>query len=652
MSEKYSQPATVCHLGWASVGNGRDWAALLAQAHPAPPFGTTRRGGQPPAGAWAALVQLARREGFAAARGDCADGDAFTSWRDRRIHVRRDATPAQAVISLAHQIGHVLLHAEIAYLGRSGDARCEGTRKLEADSAAYLVAAHLGLDAPDVRCPRVASWARTWPRDYPTAVVQAVVHRVLAAAATITSHLDAALTEATPSTPQDRDRHPNRGQQTGHVQAGSIPTKPSDPTAAEARDSRAGGTSSDVHTGGSKSGLAQSGRTGPSHPRATRSRDAGPRTRGGQLRAASYDTSPDAAAAADGPPVPHSQLARVHQAAARFFGGRLEGSWVPGYLTGRGFGPIVQRRWQVGYAPPGPDTLTRHLRALGYPDAVIEAAGLARRSWRGTLADTFRERAVLPIRTSDGTIIAFTGRRPPGAGPDVPKYINSPATQLYTKSDVLFGLHEAHGLLTGGAQPVIVEGPFDAIAVTTAGAGRYAGVAPCGTALTAHQAAALGGAADLPATGVLVAFDADPAGKRAAIKAYKLLSPLTGAITAAVLPAGHDPAQILAAHGPAALAQQLGEHTVPLADLVTDSEVDSWSRWLQYAEGQINALHATAPVIAAMPPDDVGRQVARLAHRLGLDYPTVTDAVTSALHDLPADCATSSRRSAASRKGR
>ena len=53
-----------------------------------------------------------------------------------------------------------------------------------------------------------------------------------------------------------------------------------------------------------------------------------------------------------------------------------------------------------------------------------------------------------------------------------------------------------------------------------------------------------------------------------------------------------------------------------------------------------------------MPPDHVGRQVARLAHRLGLDYPTVTDAVTSALHDLPADCATSSRRSAASRKGR
>ena len=106
-----------------------------------------------------------------------------------------------------------------------------------------------------------------------------------------------------------------------------------------------------------------------------------------------------------------------------------------------------------------------------------------------------------------------------------------------------------------------MEGPLDAIAVTTAGRGRYAGVAPCGTALTAQQAAALGHAADLRATGVLVAFDADQAGQRAAVKAYHLLSPLTGAATAVILPAGQDPAQILADQGPAALARLLGGHT-------------------------------------------------------------------------------------------
>ena len=146
-----------------------------------------------------------------------------------------------------------------------------------------------------------------------------------------------------------------------------------------------------------------------------------------------------------------------------------------------------------------------------------------------------------------------------------------------------------------------------------------------------QQAAALAAAADLPATGVLVAFDADPAGQRAAVNAYQLLARSPTPCTAAKLPAGQDPAQILADHGPAALARMLAGHTRPLADLVIDAEVDGWSRWLHYAEGQINALRAAAPLIAAMPPAHVARQVARLAHRLGLDYATVTEAVTAAL---------------------
>jgi DNA primase len=128
--------------------------------------------------------------------------------------------------------------------------------------------------------------------------------------------------------------------------------------------------------------------------------------------------------------------------------------------------------------------------------------------------------------------------------------------------------------------------------------------------------------------------DPDPAGRRAAIRAYHLLSPLTTKLTAAILPAGKDPAHILASHGLAALARLLAGHTVPLADLVIDDEIARWSRWLRYPEGQINALRAVAPLIAAMPAADVACQVAQLADRLGLSYPTVTDAVTSALHDL------------------
>ena len=122
---------------------------------------------------------------------------------------------------------------------------------------------------------------------------------------------------------------------------------------------------------------------------------------------------------------------------------------------------------------------------------------------------------------------------------------------------MLFGLWEARGVLAKGARPVIVEGPLDAIAITVASPGRYAGLAPCGTALTSRQLAALADAADLRATGVLVAFDPDQAGHRAAAKAYDLLKPLTDDMTAARFPAGQDPAQILREHGPGALASML-----------------------------------------------------------------------------------------------
>jgi DNA primase len=178
---------------------------------------------------------------------------------------------------------------------------------------------------------------------------------------------------------------------------------------------------------------------------------------------------------------------------------------------------------------------------------------------------------------------------------------------------------------------VIVEGPLDAMAITGSGEDRYAGVAPCGTSLTARHIAALANATDLAAAGVLVAFDDDAAGRRAAVRAYHLLAPITTGVEAVELPAGQDPAQVLADHGPTVLAATLAEHTRPLADLVIDAELEKWSRWLDHAEGRINAMRAAAPLIAAMPPEHVARQVARLADRLELDYATVTGAVTDAL---------------------
>lgn len=229
------------------------------------------------------------------------------------------------------------------------------------------------------------------------------------------------------------------------------------------------------------------------------------------------------AAAPEPSPEPDPRILGALADAEEFYVGQLASSWVPAYFRSRGLSDEVMEEWRIGYAPRGWTALTDYLRGRGHGDDAIQAAGLARISSRGTLIDHFRDRVMLPVHDEHGTLAGFIGRAHPSADPAVPKYLNSPETSTYKKGDLLFGLHQARGHLAHGATPVIVEGPFDAIAVTLAGGSRYAGLAPCGTALTTRQTAALSRAADLRQTGVLVAFDDDAAGRKAAVRAYDIL---------------------------------------------------------------------------------------------------------------------------------
>jgi DNA primase len=525
-----------------SAQGALDWPAWLRRVYRSPLPGTAPTGAGQAELVWTTLTYLARREGFTVERENCAGADGVTTWRNRRIRISPDTTSAQAVIALAHQLGHVLLHGEIAKLEPSSTVPCTGIRKVEADSVAYLTAARIGIDTTAIAFPHPSSWAGSDPRANPAATIKVVTTSILTATTTVTEVLDSA-------------------------------------------------------------GV-------------TRKKSAAARRPAAQLT---------------GPVAPAEEITRVHDSAAAFFRSQTPDSWVPGYLASRGLSPDVQEHWQAGYAPAAWDALTSHLRAQGHRDAVIEAAGLARRSRHNTLIDTFRDRAMLPIQSADGTIVAFIGRAAGQAAPGTPKYLNSPSTSVYNKSEELFGLWQARGALAGGARPVIAEGPFDAIAITTAGQGRHVGVAPCGTALTRRHVTALAQATNLRAAGVVVAFDPDKAGRRAAVHAYDLLVPFTPKLAAVTFPAGHDPAHVLARSGPAGLAAMLTGKTRPLPDLVINTEVARWSRWLRYPEGQIHALRAAAPLIAAMPADHVARQVARLAAILKLDHATVTEAVTDAL---------------------
>jgi len=339
------------------------------------------------------------------------------------------------------------------------------------------------------------------------------------------------------------------------------------------------------------------------------------------------------------PPEPGpEELSGLTLAAARFFAARLAGSWVPGYLARRGFGEQAWRGWTVGYAPAAWTALARHLRDLGYADGAIVAAGLARWTGRGALVDVFRDRVMFGVRLPGGTVAGFTGRARPGHPP--PVYLNTGTTGLYHKRSVLFGLYEGRRALAAGARPVLVEGPLDAIAVTAAGPGRYVGVSPCGTALTAAQVALLARACDLSRTGVVVAFDGDRAGQRAAVRAYRLLRDQTDQVMTVAFPpgqdppghdpAGRDPAGFLREQGGPALARLL-DASAPLADLVADETVAAFEPWLDFPDGKFAALHAVAPLVAGLPPVQVARQVARVAGRLGLSYAEVTEAVTRAL---------------------
>ncbi len=210
---------------------------------------------------------------------------------------------------------------------------------------------------------------------------------------------------------------------------------------------------------------------------------------------------------------------------------------------------------------------------------------------------------MLAVRDEQGRIAGFIGRARPDAQAGTPKYLNSPETPVYRKGDLLFGLHETRDLLAQGAVPVIVEGPFDAIAATTAALGRYAGLAPCGTALTDRQTATLARVADLDQAGVLVALDGDRAGRDGAARAYDTLLPHPGKLSAAIMPPGRDPAEILQTGGPAALIAAF-QQTMPLAQVVIDAYLHRWGRQLDHAEGQLAAMRgATALIASTLPPE-------------------------------------------------
>jgi DNA primase catalytic core len=339
----------------------------------------------------------------------------------------------------------------------------------------------------------------------------------------------------------------------------------------------------------------------------------------------------DAAGEDADPAVDENRVLAALSAAAAFYAAEGPRSWVPAYLTGRGLPATA-----AGYAPATWTALVNHLRQAGYTDQEILAAGLARHSSKGGLIDFFRNRAVLPItRPQDGAVVAFIGRKHPDDTNDrAPKYLNSPTTTVFRKSDLPFGLTPRQGdLLREGADLVIVEGPMDALAVTVARPDLVA-VAPLGTALTPGHLTTLDRIAPLTDRRVQLLLDDDKAGRAASVRAWRtLVDAGVNDAHAITLEGAKDPAELLANRGPDALAEAL-DRRHPLADLVVDEITHRWTDGNDFVEHRINALREAAHLIGTMPPAQQTRQASRLAEQLDLDYLTVIDAI---LDNTPPD---------------
>ena len=351
---------------------------------------------------------------------------------------------------------------------------------------------------------------------------------------------------------------------------------------------------------------------------------------------------PDAAAVAPADdPAPDGELRdrlyAVNAAAHHYYlqqAGQAD-AWVPGYVTDRGLDPS-----DIGQAPNRFDGLYNHLRTQGFTDLELQTAGLVTVARNGNLIDRYRDRAMMPYYTPAGDIAGFTGRINPDhrnhdpANPDA-KYLNGPGTPVFSKRELPFGLTpEVVAALQGGADIMLVEGPFDAAAVNTAasaaaGGAKLVGIAANGTALTADHLHALDAIAPLAGRTIIEALDADPAGRAAAFTAHETLAALGNhdARTVTGL-TGKDPAQMLADTTPAELLGALTQHR-PLTDLVVDTIVNRWPVADGTVESRILALREAAPHIAAMTTAEQHRQAGRLADHLHIDPFRILDAINT-----------------------
>ncbi len=241
----------------------------------------------------------------------------------------------------------------------------------------------------------------------------------------------------------------------------------------------------------------------------------------------------------------------VLQFAERYFQQNLheesEGQTVAlPYLRERGIDDSIMHRFRLGYAIRQPDGLTRQARSMNYSLDLLQQAGLVV-DRNGQLTDFFHERIIFPVHNLSGKPVAFAGRTVRNDD-KLPKYINSPETELYNKGQVLYGLYQARDAIRRLDECFVVEGYVDVLAMHQAGVENT--VACSGSALTDEQIRLI----KRFTSNVTLLFDGDAAGVKAAMLAVERLAGVDLNIRVVLLPDGHDPDSFYRHMGAEALA--------------------------------------------------------------------------------------------------
>jgi DNA primase len=329
----------------------------------------------------------------------------------------------------------------------------------------------------------------------------------------------------------------------------------------------------------------------------------------------------------DGPN--RARLLAANGAAEQWFQEQLHTAAAdPGrrFLGERGFDAAAASRFGVGFAPQSWDQLTKMLQGRGFTREEILASGLVSQGDRGAY-DRFRGRLVWPIRDVTGQTVGFGARRllDDDKGP---KYLNTPETPVYHKSQVLYGLDLAKRDISRGHRVVVVEGYTDVMAAHLAGVGTA--VATCGTSFGVDHIKIIRRIMGDDSSGgeVIFTFDPDAAGQKAALRAFSEEKRFSAQTYVAIGRDGLDPCDLRLAHGDGAV-RALIDSKEPMFEFVIRQVLSDFD--LDTVEGRVAALRKAAPIVADIRDPSLRPGYARvLAGRLGVDLDEVSRAVREA----------------------